>query len=137
MGFQKASSDTICISSWLFFGVVGNITRVRYVTLYFTFKSAATNYSTLYLLVQSQNVLWLLFYVICLVATLVPSPLLEFRYFVIPFFLYRLHIRPQRTRSLVVELLLAVTVNACVIWLFVARPFNWPHEPHEVQRFMY
>ncbi|KAJ3235785.1 glucosyltransferase [Chytriomyces hyalinus] len=72
----------------------------------------------------------------CIALVLIPSPLLEFRYFIIPFMLLRLHARPS-WKGLVAEFLLYVGVNAFTIWMFVMRPFEWPQEPGVLQRFMY
>ncbi|KAI8843477.1 alpha-2-glucosyltransferase Alg10 [Chytriomyces cf. hyalinus JEL632] len=72
----------------------------------------------------------------CIALVLIPSPLLEFRYFIIPFMLLRLYARPS-WKGLAAEFLLYVGVNTFTIWMFVMRPFEWPQEPGVLQRFMY
>ncbi|KAJ3415914.1 glucosyltransferase [Chytridiales sp. JEL 0842] len=86
---------------------------------------------------KRQSSLWILMFVICTAATLVPSPLLEFRYFVIPFFLYRLHLAQPTTNALMWEAVLHILVNAVAFGLFVGKPFRWSHVPDEIQRFMF
>ena len=89
------------------------------------------------LLAKSQSFLWILGYFASLVLTLVPSPLLEFRYFIIPFLFYRLHIAQPTGGALMLELLLYAVVNAVTIWVFVNLPFRWDSEPGAWQRFMW
>lgn len=83
-----------------------------------------------------------LFFTAATALTLVPSPLIEPRYFIVPFVLLRLHLRPRpgspspsptasrmttlRRRRLLVELACYVAVNIATIWLFVYKPFRWP-----------
>lgn len=72
--------------------------------------------------------------------TLVPAPLLEPRYFIIPFILLRLHISPGIGKGalwrLAAEGLVYIVANFWVVWMFVARPFKWPTEDGW-QRFMW
>ena len=78
----------------------------------------------------------ILLYCVCCMVTLVPQKLLEFRYFILPYLLLRLHM-PQGSRlSLVAELLLYSAVNGLTIWLFLYRPFHWPDSQNQ-QRFMW
>ncbi|KAI8611147.1 alpha-2-glucosyltransferase Alg10 [Chytriomyces sp. MP71] len=83
----------------------------------------------------SSGIAAMIFFV-CVALTLVPSPLLEFRYFIIPYLLLRLHVRPSSV-GLLAEFLLYTIVNAFTVWLFVSRPFEWSSEPGKKQHFMY
>ena len=76
-------------------------------------------------------------YPICLVLNIVPQYLLEFRYFVIPFMFYRLQVRPQSWLKLIAELLIFQSVNIVTLYLFLYKPFAWPQNPGEKQRFMW
>jgi alpha-1,2-glucosyltransferase len=67
---------------------------------------------------------------------LVPTPLIEFRYYILPFLFYRLHIRQPATSPLLGELALNVVINAVTLWLFLAKPFMWADHPN-LQRFMW
>lgn len=67
---------------------------------------------------------------------LVPQRLLEFRYFIVPFLMLRLHIRLKTWWQLVAEFILFVCINASTIYLFITRTFYWP-DSQEVQRFLW
>ena len=69
-------------------------------------------------------------------ATLVPSPLLEFRYMLIPYILLRLHLRPSARWRASAELAMNVAINAVTLYVFLYKPFRWPTEPGW-QRFMW
>ncbi|KAI9595631.1 alpha-2-glucosyltransferase Alg10 [Syncephalis fuscata] len=71
-------------------------------------------------LAQRQNITWCIGYTAAVALTLVPSPLLEFRYFILPFIIYRLHLSPVSNR-----------------YILSSRPFQWPQEPGVWQRFMW
>ncbi|KAH6597110.1 hypothetical protein BASA61_003245 [Batrachochytrium salamandrivorans] len=95
---------------------------------------------------KKRSVLWVVAYVGSVAATLIPSPLLEFRYFVIPYMLLRLHLSMEcgsasgdsdgdKRRSshrggwiahLLLECVLFVAVNVFVFYMFLERPFLWP-----------
>ena len=68
---------------------------------------------------------------------LAPQALLEFRYFVIPYLIYRLQVRPTSWKKLILESCLYTAVNAFTIAVFLYRPFEWPHEPGTTQRIMW
>lgn len=90
-------------------------------------------------------------------ATLVPSPLIEFRYFVVPFVLMRLHLGggvgrvggpgvkgggaegggKERSWRLATELGLYLVVHGVVLYLFLARSFEWEGRSGERMRFMW
>ncbi|KAG2234541.1 hypothetical protein INT48_007354 [Thamnidium elegans] len=77
-------------------------------------------------------------YLFALILTLVPSPLLEFRYFIIPFLFYMVHIPPPTTISrTLVALTLYFSIHVLTIYLFLYKPFTWPSEPNQLQRFMW
>ncbi|RKP06416.1 alpha-2-glucosyltransferase Alg10 [Thamnocephalis sphaerospora] len=86
---------------------------------------------------RSQSFIWCLGFVVALVLALVPSPLIEFRYFILPFVLYRLHLPLASTRTLAIETGMYLAVNAGTIGLFLLRPFRWASEPNAWQRFMW
>ncbi|OAJ35917.1 hypothetical protein BDV3_000397 [Batrachochytrium dendrobatidis] len=95
-------------------------------------------------LAKTQSVLWIVAYIGSVMLTLIPSPLLEFRYFTIPFILLRLHIAtyyrsestsgkrttktgfPGWALALALECILFVGINVSVLYLFLEKPFEWP-----------
>lgn len=110
-----------------------------------TFKSlvsldTSTMIKTLYSFELAQHTSFLvsLGYIVALILTLVPSPLLEFRYFIIPFLFYMVHIPPPNQVSRTVVALVFYTLIHCVtMYLFLYRPFTWENEPNALQRFMW
>lgn len=80
--------------------------------------------------------LWkLVFLVSCLLAT-VPQKLVEFRYFILPYLMFRLHMRNFSLVKLSLELALYTAVNTVTIKLFLEKPFQWP-DVSGSQRFMW
>lgn len=72
-------------------------------------------------------------YTIALGTTLIPSPLIEPRYFIIPFALLSLHLRfpstrrdAGRRRRWIVQGSLYAAIDLAAILLFLFRPFAWP-----------
>jgi len=87
--------------------------------------------------IRKTNIIFKLSYVVFVFLNLCPQLLLEFRYFVIPYFMYRLQVRPTNWTKLVLETILYQSVNAITIYLFVMKPFTWENEPEQTQRFMW
>lgn len=88
-------------------------------------------------LAVKQSFLWQLIYWVCVSVVLIPQKLFEFRYFIVPYLLYRLHMPVGSRVGLALELLLYSIVNAVTIHLFLNKPFVWDHEPDQIQRFMW
>ena len=89
----------------------------------------------------SQSVLFVLGFVVSTALTIVPSPLLEFRYFVLPYLFWRLHLSPAivdnaRWRG-ILEYLGYETINLITLWIFMSKPFVWDSEPGIIQRFIW
>lgn len=85
---------------------------------------------------KSKSLFWNLMFCVCLVAAIVPQKLLEFRYYILPYLIYRLNIQMPSVFRLVLELGLYTIVNALTFYLFLNRTFHWSGS-WEVQRFMW
>lgn len=85
---------------------------------------------------QHRDVLWKILFFVCLAASTVPQKLLEFRYFILPYLIYRINMRYSTLVGLLHEILLYTAVNAATLYLFTQKPFKWAHED-SVQRFMW
>lgn len=85
---------------------------------------------------KHKNVFWKIVFTICLLAATIPQKLLEFRYFILPYIIYRLNFKYVTWREMVLEVLIYVAVNAFTIYMFIARPFKWGDHA-ELQRFMW
>lgn len=70
-------------------------------------------------------------------ACLLPVHLLEPRYFIIPYVLWRLHARKTSFKWLLMELFWNILICGVTFYLFVFKPFEWAHEPGVKQRFMW
>jgi alpha-1,2-glucosyltransferase len=79
---------------------------------------------------------WLVAYTICLCACLIPQKLLEFRYFIIPYIIYRLNIRNYSIKFLFIEIFIYSFINSVTIYLFLYKTFYWKSND-EIQRFMW
>ena len=80
--------------------------------------------------------LWKIVYGVCVSAVLIPQGLLEFRYFILPYLMFRLHLRRTETWKLAAEFFLYAAVNFFTMWAFLNKTFKWPNSP-DVQRFMW
>ena len=79
---------------------------------------------------------WIIAYTVCVCACLIPQKLLEFRYFIIPFVIYRLNVRNNSIKHLFIEILIYSSVNLVTVYLFLFKTFKWPSST-ETQRFMW
>lgn len=78
----------------------------------------------------------MLSFVLSVVLVLVPAPLVEFRYYTIPFVILVLHSPVIGNRELLALGLLYVVADVFTLVMFLFRPFHWEHEPG-TQRFMW
>jgi alpha-1,2-glucosyltransferase len=81
----------------------------------------------------------------------ITAPLVEPRYFIIPWCIWRLHVpcntasfskdRPKDKTTydmrLVIETMWLLAINAAVSYTFLFRTFTWPSEPGNLQRFIW
>ena len=72
----------------------------------------------------------------CVVIALIPQKLMEFRYFVVPYTIIRLHMNNESMRGLLFEILLYFCVNIFTLYIFLYKPIFWP-QIHEPQRIMW
>uniref|UniRef100_A0A0B7A7B3 Dol-P-Glc:Glc(2)Man(9)GlcNAc(2)-PP-Dol alpha-1,2-glucosyltransferase n=1 Tax=Arion vulgaris TaxID=1028688 RepID=A0A0B7A7B3_9EUPU len=89
-----------------------------------------------YSMTLHKGLLWRIVFSFCTLACLVPQALLEFRYFIIPFYILRLNMKLPTVKVLMAELVFYVSINAFTVYMFTQRPFYWPENP-EPQRFMW
>ncbi|KAL2554647.1 DIE2/ALG10 family [Forsythia ovata] len=87
-------------------------------------------------LAKSQQKVWTLAYFLATAATLIPAPLIEFRYYTIPFFFLILHSHINNNKSWLLMGTLYLVVNCFTMFMFLFRPFFWDHEAG-TQRFIW
>ncbi|XP_075455885.1 dol-P-Glc:Glc(2)Man(9)GlcNAc(2)-PP-Dol alpha-1,2-glucosyltransferase [Ascaphus truei] len=85
---------------------------------------------------KGKSFFWRLMFLVCLLVATVPQKLLEFRYFILPYLIFRLNISIPSQTKLLLELALYLTVNALTFHLFLNATFHWP-DSEETQRFMW
>ncbi|XP_048356682.1 dol-P-Glc:Glc(2)Man(9)GlcNAc(2)-PP-Dol alpha-1,2-glucosyltransferase [Sphaerodactylus townsendi] len=87
-------------------------------------------------MLTSKNIFWKMAYFVCLLMAIVPQKLLEFRYFILPYVIYRLHIPMPSLFKLLLELAFHLLINAVTFHFFLNKTFQWPNN-EELQRFMW
>lgn len=85
---------------------------------------------------RTQRKIWVLVYFLATAATLVPAPLIEFRYYTIPFYFLILHSDNTDNRHWLLMGVLYTSLNIFTLMMFLFRPFHWDHEPG-IQRFIW
>ncbi|XP_022744551.1 dol-P-Glc:Glc(2)Man(9)GlcNAc(2)-PP-Dol alpha-1,2-glucosyltransferase-like isoform X2 [Durio zibethinus] len=93
-------------------------------------------FSIFHLLDKTQRRIWGLVHFLATSAVLVPAPLIEFRYYTIPFYLFMLHAGTNDGRSWLLMGVLYTVLNVFTMRMFLFRPFHWDHEAG-VQRFIW
>lgn len=73
---------------------------------------------------------------VCVGAALVPQKLMEFRYFVVPYLILRLHMKEESAKSLLLEIICYICINVFTFYIFLYKPIFWPYI-HEPQRIMW
>ena len=82
------------------------------------------------------TILWRLVFLVCVCAAVVPQKLLEFRYFILPFVFFRLHVQKQSMQTLILELALHLVINSFTIIVFLSKSFKW-NDIEEPQRIIW
>ncbi|KAL4284362.1 hypothetical protein GQ457_16G022710 [Hibiscus cannabinus] len=93
-------------------------------------------FSIFRLLDKTRRRIWILAYFFATSAVLIPAPLIEFRYYTIPFYFFILHTDIDNRRSLLLIGILYTILNIFTMTMFLFRPFHWDHESG-VQRFIW
>ncbi|XP_048230999.1 dol-P-Glc:Glc(2)Man(9)GlcNAc(2)-PP-Dol alpha-1,2-glucosyltransferase isoform X2 [Ricinus communis] len=93
-------------------------------------------FSILSILGKSRQKMWVLAFFLATAAVLVPAPLVEFRYYTIPFYFLMLHSNISDNQSLILMGLTYFVINSFTMMMFLFRPFYWSHETG-VQRFIW
>ncbi|KAI9216013.1 DIE2/ALG10 family-domain-containing protein [Blastocladiella britannica] len=88
---------------------------------------------------HDQGSLWISVYAVAVSLTLIPSPLVEFRYFVLPATIYRLHVIEPKRWKLFLESLLHIATIVVMGYVFTSSEwaFEAQSEPGVVKRFMW
>ncbi|KAB1224100.1 Dol-P-Glc:Glc(2)Man(9)GlcNAc(2)-PP-Dol alpha-1,2-glucosyltransferase [Morella rubra] len=93
-------------------------------------------FSIFSILGKVQRKIWALAFFLASAAVLVPAPLIEFRYYTIPFYFLMLHSHINDYQSWLYMGILYLVLNVFTMMMFLFRPFHWNHEPG-IQRFIW
>lgn len=108
---------------------------------------------------EAPRVSFVLVWLAATTLSLVTAPLVEPRYFIIPWVMWRLHLPPSPTpaafrqrpgddneraradlatnASKFLETMWFIAINAVTGYVFLYKGFEWPQEPGKIQRFMW
>lgn len=86
--------------------------------------------------VSAKDIVWKCVFLVCTSLSLVPQSLLEFRYFLIPFVIWRLNVTNASVRQYVMEFAFNAAINLLTIYVFIYKKFVWEGEAGH-QRFMW
>lgn len=85
---------------------------------------------------RHKDLQWNLIFMLCIVAATVPQKLIELRYFIIPYILFRINIKLGSPFQLISEFALYAFVNFASLFLFFQKTFYWENDS-AVQRIMW
>jgi alpha-1,2-glucosyltransferase len=82
---------------------------------------------------------WFIAFAVCLLISVVPQQLIEFRYFIIPYYIYRFNSISSSFsyKEIISEIIFNLILNTVTIYIFLYRTFYWSNAPGEIQRFMW
>ena len=83
---------------------------------------------------ESRGLLWTLGYFCTCAIVLIPSPLIEPRYYIISLVFFLLNVPIKSRRTVFLQILCFMLVNLFIVGYFLYRPFTWPSEPTFLQR---
>lgn len=101
---------------------------------------------------QGTRLSFLLIWLLSTSLSLITAPLVEPRYFIVPWLIWRLQVPfPDDTPvkgstgrqgtvaryAVYIEIIWSMIINLATCGLFLGREFRWAHSPDEVQRFMW
>lgn len=83
----------------------------------------------------SRNI-FIVFHFLSTLITIIPAHLIEFRYFIIPYIIWRLHLRIDNRWTFAFELGINLIINLITFYIFLNKIFYWPHSIDQ-QRLMW
>lgn len=69
--------------------------------------------------------------------SIIPSPLLEPRYYILTYSFWRIFVNKHHQKRLWAEFTWHILINAITVYVFLFHPFEWTNEPGNLQRFMW
>ncbi|KAF0982571.1 hypothetical protein FDP41_011501 [Naegleria fowleri] len=84
---------------------------------------------------KQRSLIWTIVFICCTALNLIPLPLVEFRYFIVPFLLMNLNlkhvdssleIKHMHTRVDIINMVWYLLINGITIYIFLYKPFTGP-----------
>eukprot|EP00026_Physarum_polycephalum_P008345 Phypoly_transcript_08427.p1 GENE.Phypoly_transcript_08427~~Phypoly_transcript_08427.p1 ORF type:complete len:445 (+),score=35.78 Phypoly_transcript_08427:160-1494(+) len=156
--FQVRTITFVAILTALFFAIVHHSTFVhpfiladnRHYTFYIWKNIFRRYYWSKYALIPfycygfwafktiletKKQLLWGIFFTLATCAVILPTPLVEFRYYITPFIFLIVHLPVPPAPAIILQLLLNVSINIITIYGYLCKPFTAPDG--SVGRFMW
>lgn len=83
---------------------------------------------------QRRGLLWTLGYFCTCGIVLIPSPLIEPRYYILPAVFFLLNVPIPSRKIAFYQISVFIAVNSFIVGYFLYFPFTWPSEPNQLQR---
>ncbi|EGW31427.1 uncharacterized protein SPAPADRAFT_56279 [Spathaspora passalidarum NRRL Y-27907] len=98
-----------------------------------------STYNIVSLLSRSRRLspITVLAYLVSIALTIIPSPLFEPRYYIVPLLVFRLYIMPKKEYSHVIEFIWLNGINLITMYVFFNYEFTWDSEPGSIQRIIW
>ncbi|KAK7101832.1 dol-P-Glc:Glc(2)Man(9)GlcNAc(2)-PP-Dol alpha-1,2-glucosyltransferase-like [Littorina saxatilis] len=84
-------------------------------------------YVTAMRLLHHKNVFWKVSFLICVCANMIPQRLVEFRYFILPYLIFRLNMQMPSKSHLMMEVLFYFAINVFTVCMYCYKPIHWPN----------
>ncbi|XP_073313135.1 dol-P-Glc:Glc(2)Man(9)GlcNAc(2)-PP-Dol alpha-1,2-glucosyltransferase isoform X2 [Primulina huaijiensis] len=143
--FQSIVALTICFLSVKIFSIAHPylLADNRHYPFYLWRKIVNYHWSTKYLMVplyvysmfsivanlaKGQKKIWVMVYILACAGALIPTPLVEFRYYTVPFYFLILHTRIDDNKSWLILGTHYLAINCFTMFMFLFKPFSWSHE---------
>jgi alpha-1,2-glucosyltransferase len=81
-----------------------------------------------------RDALWICGYLTCCALVLVPSSLIEPRYYILPIAVYLLNCKMKSKKAIIFQICSSILINGFIVGMFLYRPFMWPSDPTQLQR---
>lgn len=85
---------------------------------------------------KSMNNAFQLTFILCTCLIIVPQKLVEFRYFIQPYLMFRMHMHTNSWKELIFEFLIYALINVITIYIFATKTFKW-NDSDELQRIIW
>ncbi|CAK9439122.1 uncharacterized protein LODBEIA_P33460 [Lodderomyces beijingensis] len=86
---------------------------------------------------KSLSPITIMAFLVAVVLTIVPSPLFEPRYYIIPLIIFRLNVGPRYKYAHVGEFAWLMLINSLTSLVFFNYTFTWSSEPNTIQRIIW